>query len=164
MTDTMQLRMYVFVPYNLSPIQQGIQALHASLEYASTYGFTNLFRDFVRNHKTVIVLNGGTTRDSDVKGNVDGSLGTMQEYLYGLRENTAVNVSSFAEPDLNHALTAFCFICDERVWDTELYPDYIDEPLDTASEYNKAFKEWVESIGGKDNAYLRLLLRGKRLA
>ena len=31
---TLELRMYFFVPYNISPIQKSIQAGHAALEYA----------------------------------------------------------------------------------------------------------------------------------
>lgn len=162
--DNLKLRMYVLVPYNLSPIQQGIQALHASLEYALAYSDTELFKNFVRDHKTVIVLNGGTTRESDVRGNLDASVGTMQEYLYALEDNTQLHIASFSEPDLNHTLTAFCFICDERVWDTKLYPDFVENEDWNPREYNRALWEWMEGIGGKDNAYLRAFLKGKSLA
>lgn len=33
-----ETRMYFLVMYNLSPMQQGIQALHAAVEYGLTYG------------------------------------------------------------------------------------------------------------------------------
>lgn len=55
-------RMYFFVPYNISEIQKGIQAGHSALEYALKYGRTKEFLDFVENHKTWVILSGGTTR------------------------------------------------------------------------------------------------------
>jgi hypothetical protein len=33
----LDFRMYCLVLYNISPIQQGIQSLHAALEYANEY-------------------------------------------------------------------------------------------------------------------------------
>ena len=33
MSDNLELRMYGLVPYNISPIQQGIQFGHAVIEY-----------------------------------------------------------------------------------------------------------------------------------
>ena len=62
--NKLKKRLYFFVPYNISPIQQAIQAGHAALEYAFKYGNTEEFIDFVTNHKTWIILNGGTTNDS----------------------------------------------------------------------------------------------------
>lgn len=164
MNEDLQLRMYFLVPYNLSPIQQGIQAGHACQQYAYLYGHTELFKNHSVEHKTWIILNGGTTRESDVRGNTDSTLGTMQTYLLDLEANTKVKIATFEEPDLNYALTAFCFICDERVWNSELYPDFVEDPDLNVSLYNRAFKNWVESIGGRDNAYLRLFLKTKRLA
>jgi hypothetical protein len=163
--DEIALRMYVLVPYNLSPIQQGIQAMHAGLEYAHSYGHTDLFKQFITNHKTVILLNGGTTRERDVRGNEDNSVGTMQEYLYTLGNTTrGLHIATFYEPDLNYTLTAFCFICDERVWNYELYPEMEDNPNIIPSQYNKLVREYSQSLGGKDNLAIRLFLKGKRLA
>jgi len=48
----MEKRMYFLVPYNISPIQQAIQAGHAALEYALKYGEDPDFLDFVEYHKT----------------------------------------------------------------------------------------------------------------
>jgi hypothetical protein len=58
-----ELRMYFFVPYNISPIQQAIQAGHAALEYADKYASDEIFIKFVREHKTWVILNGGTTNE-----------------------------------------------------------------------------------------------------
>jgi hypothetical protein len=61
MEDNLKLRMYFFVPNNISDIQKSIQAGHAALEYAYHYGDTKLFDDFITKHKTWVILNGGTT-------------------------------------------------------------------------------------------------------
>ena len=52
--------MYFFVPYNISPIQQAIQAGHAALEYAWKFFEKNDYKAFMQD-KTWIILNGGTT-------------------------------------------------------------------------------------------------------
>ncbi len=126
------LRMYFFVPYNISDIQKGIQAGHAALEYARIYGLTTLFKNFAKYHKTWIILNGGTT----------GKNGTMNDVLLTLALNN-VPYGYFKEPDLNDAVTAICFICDEEVYDFENYPT---------------------SILDEKNLILRNLIEGRHLA
>lgn len=154
--NNLSLRMYFFVPYNISEIQKGIQAGHAALEYAREYGNTKLFKEFANNHKTWIILNGGTTRQYN---NDKLEIGTLDEI--NIQLSKYVPYARFYEPDLNNALTAVCFIADERVWDFEKYPDYDVENNDCNSrEYTK----WIKSIGGKQNAFLRELIRNKRLA
>lgn len=105
-------RMYVLVPYNLSEIQKGIQALHAVAEYSLEFNSTfikgkeyyckdSLYVDWAKNWKTVIVLNGGTT----------GKNSSMHQYRQDLL-NLNVDHSLFHEPDLNDALTGIAFIVD----------------------------------------------------
>lgn len=176
----MEKRMYFFVPYNISPIQQSIQAGHAALEYARKYGDTELFMDFVDNHKTWIILNGGTTNEHPDR------LGTLNKIYIDLLnydaniKNGQIKIASFKEPDLNDALTAICFICDEHVWDYEKYPDWKDyllehsfHPLDDRKKsydelkqkYPTLFYKWTEEImNGEKNVFLRELLKGKKLA
>lgn len=178
----LELRMYFFVPYNISPIQQAIQAGHASLEYALKYGNTGFFKDFVKNWKTWIILNGGTTNCSR---DLDGiSMGTLNQIGDDLITNEIL-FSYFNEPDLNNALTAVCFICDERVWNREDYPDFIDYLINSFSgisdprrdvelrmmtmeglifQHTDKYMEWVEFLGGKKNVFLRELIKGKKLA
>ena len=165
----MKYRMYFFVPYNLSPIQQGIQAGHAALEYASKFGNNDDYKSFVTNDKTWIILNGGTTNNN--------MFGTMQDILMELH-SIGVNLSIFQEPDINDALTAICFLTSEVVWDYETYPDFYDwltqsypEYFDTALKYkkhqdlldNEYYKEWMGLMGEK-NVLLRNLLKNKKLA
>jgi len=179
----LELRMYFFVPYQLSGIQKAIQAGHAGLEYAHKYKNDKQFIDFIDNWKTWIILNGGTTNNIDVN-----NPGTLDYIVYEILEhngnlkNEQINFSIFKEPDLNDALTAICFICDERVFNYKDYPDignYTYPEFKNADlslkllmmskeeqkekflhEYNK----WEKFMGGKKNVFLRNLLKGKKLA
>ena len=158
--------MYFFVPYNISEIQKGIQAGHASLEYVRKYGHTDLCIDFVKRHKTWIILNGGTTMDYDEHNRTCGDMNEIRDKL----SDNEIIYAEFREPDLNNALTAVCFIADERVWDFETYPDWEDWVTKTGSlgalllEPDSLYEDWKESIGGDKNRILRDLIRGKRLA
>ena len=173
----MDFRMYFFVPYNLSPIQQGIQAGHCALEYAVKYGRTTAYEHFIAFDKTWVILNGGTTRD---KMDKDISLaGTMNQYRQQLSV-ARIPFADFIEPDLNYALTALCFLCNECVYDYENHLDireYLEKteraPLsrsrswsieEISNNYIQPYQEWVEYLGGADNVFLRNLLRGKKLA
>jgi len=181
MTDKkeLELRMYFFVPYNISPIQQGIQAGHASLEYARLYGNTKLFKDFIDNHKTWIILNGGTTNDEVPEDHkYYGSLNKIRKDIF----NNNIELGFFREPDLSSALTAVCFIADERVFNWEDYPDFKSYLISDAEdiriinmikktdveELKKVFEEqynkWLELIGGPKNEFLKDLIKNKKLA
>lgn len=137
----MEYRLYFFVPYNISDIQKGIQAGHAALEYANLYYQYLDYIDFVNNNKTWIILNGGTTNSSIEN---TGTLDQIQTDLF----NNGIRYAHFYEPDLNNALTAVCFLADERVWDKEKYPDYIsgeDAVIIPNEDYRpKTLKEWEE--------------------
>lgn len=182
--------MYFFVPYNISPIQQAIQAGHAALEYAWEYPVTPEYIDFMK-YKTWIILNGGTTNRNpettpEGKLQTSGSLNRIYESLCF----NEIRCSMFSEPDLNDALTAVCFLADERVWDYENYLDFYDWLLEikinpeykyamdlknpqirryTPEQFKYSFpefyKQWTDEIlGGEKNEFLRNLIRGKKLA
>jgi len=185
----LELRMYFFVPYNISPIQQAIQAGHAALEYVRMHGLTEEFNNFVTNWKTWIVLDGGTTNERrDFEGIVQGSLNQIADDLLA----NDIKFGYFQEPDLNDALTAVCFICDERVFNRKDYPNFVNWLLDikmfeeAKNEAQKKnpelwvklrlypelqqemfpeyYKEWVRFIGGVKNVFLRNLIEDKKLA
>ena len=119
----LELRMYFFVPYNISPIQQAIQAGHAAVDYAYRYGSTEEFKLFAEVFKTWIILNGGTTNERrDFDGIPMGDLNQIADALAG----NDIVFSFFQEPDLNDALTAVCFICNEQVFNKKDYPDFPD--------------------------------------
>lgn len=169
----LELRMYGLVPYNISPIQQAIQFGHGVVEYGqSVKGMgeaEKLYNTWANKYKTFIIKNGGTTNDSPDYN------GSMQIHRQALTD-AGISFEVFREPDLNNALTAIVFIVDERVFNKELYPDFvpsllnpdgmpsdrIQEMLDSKNE--RAYKEWVISIGGKKNAFLREYINPIRLA
>ena len=178
MEERLELRMYFFTIYQLTGIQKGIQCGHAALEYAHKYGNTELFIEFIENWKTWVILNGGTTNyDENVE--FRGSLNLIYDEL----KNNKIDFAYFSEPDLNDAMTAICFICDERVFNRKDYPDfknYLLDKMDDDSEshcniklllddelieqYPESYKEWVRLLGGIKNVYLRNLIRDKKLA
>jgi hypothetical protein len=161
--------MYFFVPYNISDIQKGIQSGHAALEYVKLYGWIREYKDFIENSKTWIILNGGTTNSSIE------NFGTLDEIQSQLITNR-ITYTNFFEPDLNNALTALCFIADERVWDYENYPDYDSDVYEKSwvmrtgammamqIEPKAVYQQWVDFVGGEKNVFLRFLIRDKRLA
>ena len=170
----LEYRMYGLVPYNLSPIQQGIQFGHAVVEYQQNVRnlppHDAIYNKWAKNDKTFIILNGGTTNINPEKfGSLNQSLATL--YFNG------VLTSEFYEPDLGDQLTAFVFLVDERVFNRELYPDFQEEKLPYGTrkpskkaqidleERNEAnYQKWVEKIGGPKNAFLREFLKPLRLA
>jgi hypothetical protein len=178
----LELRMYFFVPYNISSIQRAIQAGHSALEYADKYGSEEQYIRFIRKWKTWIILDGGTT---NTHRGLDGIvMGTLDQIGDALLENN-IKFAYFQEPDLNDALTAVCFLADERVWNYEDYPDFLnwilknylyDEPAQRIIELRMTgmleliwmfpdyHKEWIKFLGGEKNVFLRELIRGKKLA
>lgn len=198
--EVFEKRMYFFVPYNISPIQQGIQSGHAALEYARKYQNDPDYMDFIDNWKTWVILNGGTTNRNLIKNldtNLCDNLKTKKDFYVGSLDNIASSIIKanikygiFFEPDLNNALTAICFIADERVWNYKDYPNFFDYVLNTKTYleslnnmvlddnleifnaktedqlkeiFPEYYKEWVDFMGGETNIFLRELIKGKKL-
>lgn len=192
--SVLRQRMYVFVERHLDGINKGIQAAHAVAELISgILTFDNVpnicreqFHQWQNMDKTMILLNGGVSRGGSkylATGIIEGDLaniGDMEQIAYNLKQHN-MKFSTFCEPDLNDALTAIALLVDERVWDREKYPDFIQDRADAyyisvdwenaKTELierplfeNEKYKTWVESIGGFDNVWLREFLSSKRLA
>lgn len=173
-TMYLEYRMYGLVPYNLSPIQQGIQFGHAVVEYGlNVKGLPPheaIYNKWAKNDKTFIILNGGTTNNNPEK------LGTLNQHLLALNSNDVIT-TEFYEPDLGDQLTAFVFLVDERVFNRTLYPDFVGTPYPWPSnkkpterqmsiwqaENDRNYEKWVERIGGDNNAFLRDYLKPLRL-
>ena len=170
----LEYRMYGLVPYNLSPIQQGIQYGHAVVEYSQTIKsikpFEKIYDKWAKEDKTFIILNGGTTNNNPEK------LGSLNNHLNTLMFND-IMVEKFYEPDLGDQLTAIVFLVDERVFNKEVYPDFVEEKLPWSKtkpsekilselevKNKKNYDLWVDKIGGKKNAFLREYLKPLRLA
>ena len=162
---SLELRMYTVVPYNISPIQQGIQSLHAVVRYArAVRNFPELekqYNEWADSHETVIIKNGGTTNTNEKL------LGTLN-VLYNELSDLGATIQPFYEPDLGEQLTAFAILVDERVFNKELYPDFTDyvkvEKVEFDYSQLKEYGDWVELVGGKLNVELRRLLNPLRLA
>lgn len=186
----LELRAYFFVPYNISEIQKSIQSGHCLGRLLLKYGRNDPNHqvwDFLQNHETWVILNGGTTNEQrDFEGFALGSLNQIGDQLMG----NDIEFSFFHEPDLNNALTALCFIADERVFNRKEYPSFVDYVLDVkmypeAREaapaqnivmfkmqsdeklqemFPEYYKEWVRYVGGVKNVFLRELIKDKKLA
>ena len=167
----MELRMYGLVNYQLTGIQKGIQFGHAVVDYSQSIRKSEnsieleKYNEWADNHKTFIILSGGTTNLSIEKP------GTMNLHLKALIDNN-IYCRSFHEPDLGDQLTAISFIVDERVFNKEKYPDYqfqlkqadILSPKFICDEEKEDWIKWVHSIGGQSNLFLRTFLTNFRLA
>jgi hypothetical protein len=172
----LEYRMYGIVPYNLSPIQQGIQYGHAVVEFLMS-AFSNggplpiPLQKWGNTDKTFIILNGGTTNNNPKYS------GSLNKHLAAIKA-TGIITAAFYEPDLGDQLTAFVFLVDERVFDQITYPDYEETPLiwkqrskppesvvaKWREDNDKNYAYWVEKIGGKQNEFLRKFLRPLKLA
>lgn len=171
----LEYRMYGLVPYNISDIQKGIQYDHAKDNYVLEYGNEVTYQTFLKEWKTTIILNGGTSNEGTIirQGFKDVTYyGTMQKYLTELKDN-GIKVSTFYEPDLNSMLTAIVFLVDERVFNKRVYPDF--EALELTDEYilnyeqykidnSLKYNKWITEIGGEKNAFLKTFLSDKKLA
>jgi len=177
--ENLEYRMYGLVPYNLSPIQQGIQFGHAVVEYGLEYTYQPPYTSWAWDWKTFIILNGGTTNKTVKTLNSETGIptykGTLNNHVISLANN-GIEYATFFEPDLNDALTAVVFLVDERVFNKEKYPDYIEYPqLENMSSFDELLKlptfieqvkyeDWVESVGGEKNVFLREFLSQFKLA
>lgn len=167
----LEWRMYGLVPYNISPIQQGIQFGHAVVEYGNQFGETEAYKKWARHDKTFIILNGGTTNKKALSPTSE-PIGTLNQHeLKLLASFPEMPVSRFEEPDLGDQLTAICFLVDERVWDREKYPDfmYSTDAMTSHIERDMEYHEWKMAFA--DNAleanrivFLRDFLKNFRLA
>ena len=139
--------MYGLVPYNISPIQQGIQFGHAVVEYSiGRYGSHDDYEHWAKEDKTFIILDGGTTNDNEER------LGSLNKSVRRL-EDICIPYATFNEPDLGDQLTAVVFLVDDRVWDKDKYPEYdlniALEGIGEITHYKNLFGEdatWVLEV------------------
>jgi hypothetical protein len=171
----LEYRMYGLVAYQLSgTIHAGIQFGHAVVDYGRRVDglkpHESIYKKYADEDKTFIILNGGTTNNNPEK------LGSLNQHMNIMREND-VFLQEFYEPDLGDQLTAFVFLVDERVFNRDLYPDFVPETLpwtrrkpsekaiSQLEEKNASnYKHWEEKIGGPTNAFLKGYLKNLRLA
>ncbi len=164
-------RMYGFVPYNLSPIQQGIQFGHAVQEYNNLMMALSTevkaaeraaFDAWRKCDKTFIILNGGTTNSNPER------IGTLNKSLIELTD-AGVLCASFREPDLGDQLTAFVFIVDDRAFDRETWPNYDGPWYSSGQPEATAYWHWKMKFAETEKeadqiVFLRDYLRNFKLA
>jgi hypothetical protein len=105
------MRFYAFGNYYLSSLQQALQAHHACQEIYNIYqtpAKRDIYSDWSKNHKTIVLLNGGNSAD-------------LQD-LYNFF-NLADNPYLFAkfhedEQSLNNALTSVGIILPSMIYET----------------------------------------------
>jgi hypothetical protein len=166
-------RMYGFVPFNLSPIQKGIQFGHAVQEYNNM--ILNLrevdsellepFDRWRKIDKTFIVLDGGTTNNRRSEGKYIGTLNQIAEDL----TIAEIPRSLFYEPDLGDCLTSVVFLADDRVFDKVKWPDYSGSYYTDIEPEKTPFWKWKmkfskNEIEADKIVFLRELLSGRKLA
>ena len=172
MKNKLQTRMYVLVNSSLGPINKGIQALHAVVEYGIEHP-TEEYQQWATEDKTVIVLDGGTS-NSDIESmdshTVISYVGDIENFGKILVERFGIKIAQFREIDLNNCLTAIAFIINEKIYNYEKYPDYIDlksdydEDLPNKSLYDSEEHYISNWLGGEDNAKLREFLKHFKIA
>ena len=134
MNEKLELRMYGLVPYNISPIQQAIQFVHAVVEYGQMIKLPQsmnkmdinapfIYDSWASQWKTFIILNGGTTNHRPTDDGLP--FGSLNQHVLKLDE-MKIDFATFYEPDLGDQLTAVVFIVDERVFNRRKYPDFED--------------------------------------
>lgn len=172
MKSKLKTRMYVLVNGSLSQMQKGIQALHAVVEYGIEHP-TEEYQQWATEDKTVIVLDGGTSNsgiESMDSYYVISYAGDMENNAKFLCEEIGIDFAEFRDPDVNNCLTAIAFIVNEKIYNYEKYPDYIDlksdydEDLPNKSLYDSEEHYISNWLGGEDNAKLREFLKHFKLA
>ena len=175
----LEYRMYGLVPYNISPIQQGIQFGHGVVDYQLSHGTSDEYKRWSEFDKTFIILNGGTTNSNPA------NLGTLNQHLIELRLNK-IPLAVFNEIDLGDQITSINFLVDERVFDNKKYPKFkeflyqehgkrdVDKKfrecnynmteLISSLSHTDDYQDWVQSVGGEKNAFMKEFLTQFRLA
>jgi hypothetical protein len=154
-------------------IHAGIQLAHAIVDYSRNVSGTPLekiYNKWADEDKTIIILNGGSTNTNH------NFLGDINKHYNNLIDNN-IFIQPFYERDLGDQLVAICFLVDERVWKKELYKDFIPESLPFSNKNssekvlsqleaknNKNYEQWLQKIGGVNNAFLRDFLKHLRKA
>lgn len=168
----MEYRMYCLAERHLSIAQKTIQAAHAIVEYALKYGSTEEYKHWAEYDKTIIVLDGGNSID------MKNDIATLTDIKH--------NYEIFMEPDMDNFVTCIAFLADERVFDYETYGRNFEEyckiqdinningEFDNKHLYNiyktmlmnkdEKHLQWIEILGGEDQAKLKEIISTKRLA
>lgn len=116
-------RLYSFVNFYLSSIQQGVQTAHLVAEMFTQAPKGTTLVNWAKNDKTIIILNGGAA--ADIK----------EKFLFLTREaasaSWAAPVGSFSEDEksLSGTMTCCGIVVPERIWSAVDYKTGVREGL-----------------------------------
>ena len=110
------MRFYGFGNYYLSSLQQGLQAAHVISDMAMKCAYEcpdemsgwNQFSDWAKNHKTIVLLNGGNSAD----------LLELYEFLSNPANKYPTALFSEDEQSLNSALTSVGIILPAEIYES----------------------------------------------
>lgn len=165
--------MYCLSERHLSIAQKTIQAAHAIIEYSLRFGNTVEYQHWANYDKTIIVLDGGNSKD-------------LRETIIKLTDIEHC-YEMFMEPDMNDFTTSIAFLVDERVFNYESYGRNFAEWRDMQIAKNRdsqtytdpetgitimnclcvippTYEQWLDIIGGKKQEVLKEIISSKRLA
>lgn len=138
---TEELRLYTFTLFQLSPIQQGIQAGHAAVELGmvayrkqmtlrqgTTFG---IYHRWATEWKTMVLLNGGDLFELDEFANFLSTCDNPDKYPWA-----AFNES---ETSLGGILTSVAIILPERIFKTA---EELRKNTFVTKDYPDAFTDW----------------------
>ncbi len=151
-------------------IARGLRLSHE--EYYTYGGFKQWRYD-----KILTVLNGGTT-NSKIDEESNKPIGELNNYLKELGKYK-IETGVYYDNELGNQLTCIVFLGDERVFNKEKYPDFdqflmqFQDIIDTFEKDRTYFSiveeitknrstvylDWVKSIGGVRNEFLRDFLK-----
>ena len=128
-------RLYTFINFYLSQIQQGIQTAHIVHELFMKYRVMSSaapgrLDEWATNHKTIIVLNGGEGR----------SIAEMLEVTKPLAAKMDLPFADFHEDEgLGNIRTGFGIVLPEEIYDAKY------EQFDTVNKLNRRYA-WVPVV------------------
>lgn len=158
----MELRLYSFVNFYLSSIQQGVQTGHAAVDlvmkYTADSDHGNTVRDWASNHKTFIILNGG-------------NMASLQERAT-IVQNSGLPYVTFSEDEqsLGGIMTTVAVVVPENIFSAvpvdnmggfDLGNYYYQTPVGRESEF--AAVDTYFPVGHKYHGFIEML-RKSRLA
>lgn len=155
-------KMYIFVLSQVRDENKATQAAMAALLYAGKFRERKEFIDFLSSEGEVIIKEGGKPSD-------------MNEIIAKFAENNYEDYVFVSDESFNGTLTAIAVLVDEKVWDFDNYPLYYEwkiknliptvmigtyPPKEQPDPEN--YNKWLESVGGKENAMLKEIIRFKK--
>lgn len=141
MTDELELRLYTFTLFQLSPIQQGIQAGHAAVE-VGMWAHRRLvhylqgdewaiYHRWATEWKTMVLLNGGDLFELDEFANFLAACDNPNKYPFAsFRES---------EASLGGIMTSVAIILPSRIFATA---ECLRKNVFMTKDYPDAFTDW----------------------